>query len=664
MALVLDGTGNIPESQFTAIHNGAISDEGGNYSASSDFSNLKNVDGSTLSVRGGGKLVLSGVLSFDPAGQYRQFSADGSGSLLSLPNLSSISTATYYGQFTIQATKGGDVELAGLASIDTAGYYVPVSVIADGTDSVVDLATLTEFNVDSGGAMTATDGGTIEIPLLNTANGVTVTVDASSDFPLGQFTSITNGEIVDLGVVYSDTDLLSLQDVDGSSLSVQDGGSLPLLSVATFGDSTYNTPQFSATGGSSLDLSGLGSISTPYGIEVSADGTGSVVDLSGISSWTTTYSGGSLAATTGGTIDLSSAITSLDQVSITVDGLSTLDLTNLQSLTDSSLTVNGGTYSLAGLSDLDGTELTVEGGATLDLQGVLSYSNNNYSSGVPFDVSDGSTLDLSQLASISQGFYGLGVTVTGSGSVADLTALSSWTVGYYYGYSFLSATGGGTIDLDPSLSGFNQVDVTVDSATSIPVISGASFTSLTTSTLTVDGTGTVPLDNITDFDSSSVYVGQGAYLSLHGLGSYNNAGYITYFNAEDGSTIDLGNLGSLTGYYGVDISANGPGSVVNLSSLTSIENTTGTSFNESAGGVIELPASGITSLSGVTITLSSDAEAAGFSALQSLTDSSLTVIGITLDLAALTDIDDSTFSVQSGGDLEMPAVNEYTDDNY
>ncbi len=308
VTLVLDGTGTIDESQFTSISNGGIRDEGGVYTAPSDFSGLTSLSGSSLAVTGGGSLVLSGVLTFDYSGTYPDFSADG-GSVLSLPNLGTI-TASSYGYLTMTATDGGDIELPSVSSIDTGSAYAPVSISANGAGSLVDLSDLSDFNAQAS-SMSATEGGVIIVPLLTTLNGVTVTLDNAESFPLTQFTAITNGGIDDLGVVYTSSDLANLTDVDGSSLMVSSGGALPLLAVTTFTDDNYNSPEFSASSGGTLDLSNLASITELYDSDITADGQNSLVDLSGLTSWSSTYGGGSLSATNGGTITLYVNTTSL-----------------------------------------------------------------------------------------------------------------------------------------------------------------------------------------------------------------------------------------------------------------------------------------------------------------------------------------------------------------
>ena len=123
VTLSLDGTGNIPESQFTAISNGGIADTGGSYS-SANFSKLTKFNGSNISVTGGGKLVLAGVTTFDPLDGNDTFSAVGTGSLVSLPDLGTILTDDYFGDLTFSAMQGGDVEITGLTTINTTGTEI------------------------------------------------------------------------------------------------------------------------------------------------------------------------------------------------------------------------------------------------------------------------------------------------------------------------------------------------------------------------------------------------------------------------------------------------------------------------------------------------------------------------------------------------------------
>ena len=261
VTLKLDGTGNIPESQFTAINSGGIDDSGGVY-ASSNLSNLTDVDGSSFSVAGGGQLVLSGVVSFDPLGDYTSFSADGSASVLSLPNLTTVqSNLNYYGSLAISATDGGEVDLTSLATLSTSDTLLSVNINADGASSVVNLPELTTYDTYFGD-LAATNSGTVVLnPGLTSLTGVTLVLDGTGDIPESQFTGINSGGIRDEGGVYTaPSDFSNLTGLSGSTLDVTDGGSLVLTGVLTF-DFSNGTSQFSAENGGLLNLPNLSAIS-------------------------------------------------------------------------------------------------------------------------------------------------------------------------------------------------------------------------------------------------------------------------------------------------------------------------------------------------------------------------------------------------------------------
>ncbi len=120
--LQLDGTGNLPISQFTGITSGGIDVTSGNYSptaatanANNSFTNLSNINGSGLYVSGG-SLTLPDVTNYQAIGDPSKssirlamfFEATGPNSTLSLPALSSISVNTSYyynyNPLTIEAT--------------------------------------------------------------------------------------------------------------------------------------------------------------------------------------------------------------------------------------------------------------------------------------------------------------------------------------------------------------------------------------------------------------------------------------------------------------------------------------------------------------------------------------------------------------------------------
>ncbi len=260
---------------------------------------------------------------------------------------------------------------------------------------------------------------------MTSLDGLSITVDGTGSFPLDQFTSITDGSLRIEGGTYSLTNLI---DINGSSLDVQAGGSLTLPSVVSFTTSMYGSSYFQVFGaGSVLSLPALTTASGYYlGLQASNSGT---LDLPALT--TLTFSSGSLIANQGGIVGLSSGLTTLNAFDVTVDGTGTLPLGQFTSITNGSLTVNVGTYSLTNLTDLDGSGLRVENGGSLTLPALQTFNTNNIY-GSSFNVSGtGSLLSLPELTSITgsnASFYasGLGSQINAPG-LASLPSGASLT---------------------------------------------------------------------------------------------------------------------------------------------------------------------------------------------------------------------------------------------
>ena len=121
-------------------------------------------------------------------------------------------------------------------------------------------------------------------------------------------------------------------------------------------------------------LTTINSTGTTDYFDFSADGSGSTLNLSALTSLNGTGCNNSLSDTASGTI-LDPLLASLNGVKVTLDGTGTMAASQWTALTNSSLTVTGGTYTLSGLTDVTGSSVYVQGGGSLSLPGVTSYAN-------------------------------------------------------------------------------------------------------------------------------------------------------------------------------------------------------------------------------------------------------------------------------------------------
>ena len=94
-----------------------------------------------------------------------------------------------------------------------------------------------------------TGGGTLLDPNLTTLNGVNVTTDGTDTQFANAWTTFTNALNAGLTVTAGSYSLPSLTNVDGSSLTVQSGGSLTLAGLKKY---DANNSSFEATGANSV----------------------------------------------------------------------------------------------------------------------------------------------------------------------------------------------------------------------------------------------------------------------------------------------------------------------------------------------------------------------------------------------------------------------------
>ncbi len=432
--VTLDGSGTLPAGQITTLANSqlTLSGAGANYV----FTSLANLDGSDVLVTGGASAAFPRLASYTntpPPGvnsQTRTLSAAGTGSLLDLHNVATISNGSnYQTRLAISATGGGAIDLSGATSIvdPNAGdqRYRTIDVTADGAGSDIDLSALVAFTDNYAGSttsdnrystLTAKNSGTIEAGALATLTGVNVTLDGTGTLPVGQIATLANSQLTlsGAGANYVFTALVNL---DGSNVLVTGGASaalpaltsytntpppginnqtrtlsaagtgslLDLHNVATIanGLSLLMRLAISATGGGVIDLSGTTSITDPNAgdqryraIDVTADGAGSTVDLSSLTTFTDNYAGNTggedrsstLVASNSGTVALATGVNShLVGVLATVSSSGTIS-GNLQ-LSSSVLQGDG---TVTG-NVINGGTINPGGGA---VAGTLSISGN------------------------------------------------------------------------------------------------------------------------------------------------------------------------------------------------------------------------------------------------------------------------------------------------
>ena len=354
-----------------------------------------------------------------------------------------------------------------------------------------------------------------------------------------------------------------LATIDGLGILVEEGGSLSLPMVTSYTNNGYPFSESLQVQGpnSTLSLPNLATI-TGNGVSIVASGTGSLIDVSGLTSFGTYNEG--LSVTDGATVELNPALTSFDNLDLTLDGTGTLPIGQFTSLTSGTITIEGGNYTSSGpswfssLTDIDGTSLTVFGGGDLAL-GVTSYSDYWSSTFQVFGTN--SVLDLSALTMIDGDNGVMSLLASGNGSEIDVSALTSLNTPQR---GTLSVTQSGTI-LDGSLTALHNMAVNLDGTGKLATrqwttltdgelsISGGRYTSPTT------GTSSGSIANLSNINGTGLYVSNGS-LTLPAVTSYNSDGrHIGFVASGSGAVLSLPHLTSATAAY-YSGSGSGPGS--------------------------------------------------------------------------------------------------------
>ena len=363
--LQLSNGGTILDGNLATLTNVTVTVIGGSYT----FGSLTNLDISNVEVSSGGEVTLPLLISYNnPTGTVTKLQASGSGSVLSLPALTTLNAAFYYGTtLSVKALSGGQVLLPELTTIGSSSVGAGVAVETDSAGSELDVSNMTAF-YGNGAGLQLSNGGTILDGNLATLTNVTVTVIGGS-YTFGSLTNldISNVEVSSGGKVTLPL-LISYNNPTGTVTKLQASGSgsvlsLPALTTLNAAFNYGTTLSVEALGGGQVllpDLPAIGSSTVGAGVFVETDGTGSELDVSSL----TAYYGN------GATLQLSHGGTILDG--------------NLATLTNVTVKVIGGSYTFGSLTDIDNSSLYVSGGATVSLPDLTSYNYTGSSARPPW----------------------------------------------------------------------------------------------------------------------------------------------------------------------------------------------------------------------------------------------------------------------------------------
>jgi hypothetical protein len=354
---------------------------------------------------------------------------------------------------------------------------------------------------------------------------------------------------------------------------------------------------------------------------------------------------------TGDTVSIKSlTLASADGLSISGGSLSVSAASVLSgslAMTGGSLRASGSGIALTanGSTTISGASLYAENGATLSLPNLTTYNSNFTTLQAQ---GEGSVLDLSALTTITE-TESWSINAYSGGEV-DLTGLTSLTSAYH---STITDSGGSTI-LNANLTSLNGIDALLD-GTDTHVADA--WTSLTNGLLEVT-VGSYSLAGLTNVDGSSLQVLNGATLSLPNLTTYDSS-FTTLQAQGEGSVLDLSALTTITETESWSINAY-DGGEIDLTGLTSLTSAYHSTITDTGSSTI-LNAN-LTSLDGVDVYLDgTDTHVAD--SWSSLTNGLLKATGGSYTLTALVDVDGSSLYAWSGATLRLSNLTHF-ESNY
>ncbi|MEZ4710887.1 MAG: hypothetical protein R3A44_27055 [Caldilineaceae bacterium] len=420
---------------------------------------------------------------------------------------------------------------------------------------------------------------------------------------------------------------------------------------------------------------------------------GSTTIISLVSAETMEFSGGSLTVNAKSTI--SSALTMNGGFTLIADGLgAALTATGATIMAGAKLTArNGGHINLPGLTRFDGdggdffTTLRADGaGSRLDLSAVTQFGGNTFvNDATKIEALNGGQIDLSAVTAITTGKAQF--TADGANSAIDLGALTRFTRGGKGG-SLLKAVNDGNINIAQltELRGVNMVlDGTGTLATGqITIFTGGkaevsgvtpdfgAMSDVDGSSFIVKAGGKVALPNVTtyagdgegsDFFTALEADGPGSVLDLSTLTVLEGNTFVNDYlkvSATAGGKIELGNVRKIE-VGKVLFTADGSGSTIELSSLTRFaRGGKGSSYLKPLlnGAIL---ADQLTELQGIGLILDGTGSLAT-SQITTFTGGKAEVTATTPDFGNMTNVDGSSFIVKAGGQVALPKVTSYAGD--
>jgi hypothetical protein len=485
-SLRVDDTATISTAQLNLVTNVTLTVEG----SAPNFGHITNIDDTAVYALAGGVARLTNVFRVNNGNQNVTWQADGDGSLVDLSQVTNV-TLGFYRLVYVDAYNGGVVDLR---RVNMAAGAIHVDARGEGT--VVNLSGLAGRWTSLGSSelvLHSQTGASILVPNVTQLEHASLRVDDTGTISTAQLTLLTNVMLTVDGSVPNFGRVTNIDDTDVYALA---GGVARLTNVFRVKNDNQNVTWQADGAGSQVNLSQVTNVTLGYyrllyvdgynggavdlrrvksaagAVRVDARNASTVVDLSGLTGRWTSLGSSELAlhAQSGASIVIPN-VTQLEHALLQVDDTGTISTAQLNLLTNVTLTVDGSAPNFGHVTNIDDTEVYALAGGVARLTNVVRVSNGNQNA----------TWQAS-----------------GSGSLVDLSAVTSITVGYYR-VLYVEALSGGKVDLRrlTSLS-TGAVQMTADGTGSVidlTALSGFVSTGSSSSSLTARNSGTILLNN-------------------------------------------------------------------------------------------------------------------------------------------------------------------------
>ncbi len=344
-----------------------------------------------------------------------------------------------------------------------------------------------------------------------------------------------------------------------------------------------------------------------------------------------------------------------------------LTVANQLSLSNASLTANGGNFTANGpATSATNLNLNASSGAQVALQALTQITENSWGYGPLQANGANSLLDLSHVTTMAVN-GGLSVTTSSGGDVNlhNLLAITSSS-----GQTASLNASSGTINVSNLGGGTGNSGVSSVTLSNSGTVLWGSPTSLNTLSVTITGTGNIlNLGQVASATDLNLNASGGAHVTLPALTQIteNSWGYGPLQANGANSLLDLSHVTTMAVNGGLSVTTSSGGDV-NLHNLLAITNSSGqtASLNASSGTINVSSLGGGTGNSGLGSATLSNSGTVLWGSPTSLNTFSLTITGTgnTIDVSHVASATDLNLNASGGAQVALPALTQITENSW